>query len=52
MSFVNEEVRSLTASLTLRKIRGAFSNVCGPGSSVGIETDYRLDGRGIEFQWG
>jgi hypothetical protein len=24
---------------------------CGPGSSVGIATDYRLDGLGIESQW-
>ena len=26
--------------------------VCGPGSSVGIATDYGLDGRGIESRWG
>jgi hypothetical protein len=26
--------------------------VCGPGSSVGIETDYGLDGPGIESRWG
>ena len=25
---------------------------CGPGSSVGIATDYGLDGPGIESQWG
>jgi hypothetical protein len=24
---------------------------CGPGSSVGIATDYGLDGPGIESQW-
>jgi hypothetical protein len=24
----------------------------GPGSSVGIVTDYRLDGLGFESQWG
>jgi hypothetical protein len=24
---------------------------CGTGSSVGITTDYRLDGPGIEFRW-
>jgi hypothetical protein len=24
---------------------------CGPGSSVGIATDYGLDGSGIESQW-
>ena len=25
---------------------------CRPGSSVGISTDYGLDGPGIEFRWG
>jgi len=25
---------------------------CGPGSSVGIATDIRLDGLGIESRWG
>jgi hypothetical protein len=25
---------------------------CGPGSSVGIATDYGPDGPGIEFRWG
>jgi len=25
---------------------------CGPGSSVGIATDYGLDGPGIESRWG
>jgi hypothetical protein len=26
--------------------------VCGPGSSACIETGYRLDSPGIEYQWG
>jgi hypothetical protein len=26
--------------------------VCGPGSVVGIATDYGLDGPGIESRWG
>jgi hypothetical protein len=26
--------------------------LCGPGSSVGIATDYGLDGLGIESRWG
>ena len=26
--------------------------MCGPGSSVGIATDYGLDGPGIEYRWG
>ena len=34
------------------KFTQVFIQTCGPGSSVGIETDYRLDGPGIEFQWG
>jgi len=25
---------------------------CGPGSSVGIVTDYGLEGPGIESRWG
>jgi hypothetical protein len=25
---------------------------CGPGSSVGIATDYGLDGPGIKSRWG
>jgi hypothetical protein len=25
---------------------------CGPGSSVGIATDYGVDGPGIETRWG
>ena len=29
-----------------------FILICGPGSSVGIATGYRLDGPGIEYQWG
>ena len=26
--------------------------ICGPGNSVGIATDYGLDGPGIKSQWG
>ena len=26
--------------------------MCGPGSSVGIVNDYRLDSPGIESRWG
>jgi hypothetical protein len=26
--------------------------ICGPGSSVGIATEYGLDGPGIESWWG
>ena len=29
-----------------------YSTVSGPGSSVGIATDYGLDGPGIVSQWG
>jgi hypothetical protein len=31
--------------------RPSFTH-CGPGSSVGIATEYGLDGRGIESRWG
>jgi hypothetical protein len=31
---------------------GSVHVKCGPGSSVGIATDYGLDGPGIESQWG
>ena len=27
-------------------------NICGPGRSVSIATDYGLDGPGIELRWG
>ena len=27
-------------------------HMCGPGSVVGIATDYGLDGQGIESRWG
>ena len=29
-----------------------LQNLCGPDSSVGIATDYGLDGPGIKFRWG
>jgi hypothetical protein len=29
-----------------------YSFCCGPGSSVGVATDYELDDPGIEFMWG
>ena len=29
-----------------------YSMFCGPGSSVGIATDYGLGGPGIESRWG
>ena len=28
-----------------------YFSLCGPGSSVGIATDYGLDGPGIESRW-
>jgi hypothetical protein len=30
----------------------AYFDLCGPGSSVSIATDYGLDGPGIESRWG
>ena len=29
-----------------------IQHYCGPGSSVGIATDYGLDGPGVESRWG
>ena len=38
--------------LTFLIISCVFSNIiCGPGSSVGIATDYGLDGRGSNPDW-
>jgi hypothetical protein len=34
------------------RIRKITKQACGPGSSVGIETGYGLDGPGIESRWG
>ena len=34
------------------KITLGHLRYCGPGSVVGIATDYGLDGPGIEFRWG
>jgi hypothetical protein len=34
------------------KIWASYNRFCGPYSVVGIETDYGLDGTGIESQWG
>ena len=33
-------------------VRSVLLTKCGPGSSVGIATDYGLDGPGIESRWG
>ena len=35
-----------------REININYEILCGPGSSVGIATDYRLDGPGIESRRG
>ena len=40
MSYQSSVLRTLYIALT-----------SGPGSSVGIATDYGLDGPGIEFRW-
>ena len=38
--------------LDVRGILILILNKGGPGSSVGIASDYGLDGPGIEFRWG
>jgi len=39
-------------SLFCNCLRLVKVNTCGPGSSVGIATDYGLDSPGIESRWG
>jgi hypothetical protein len=39
-------------TLSCIKLHSNICNFCGPGSSVGIATGYRLDGLGIESWWG
>jgi hypothetical protein len=45
-----------SAPIFLKKSKISFHFLqlilCGPDSSVGIATDYGLDGRGIESRWG
>jgi hypothetical protein len=43
MSFVNSDIFLKYQPL---KVSTGTSNICGPGSSVGIATDYGLDGQG------
>jgi hypothetical protein len=38
--------------LSVRNLYSIPVTFCGPGSSVGIATDYGLDGPGIESWWG
>ena len=38
--------------LQLQNYVNAMHLFCGPGSVVGIATDYGLDGPGIESRWG
>jgi hypothetical protein len=35
-----------------QQVKDHTTNLCGPGSSVGIATGYGLDGPGIESRWG
>ena len=44
---LTEKQRKLEA-----KFRKMSASLCGPGSSVGIATNYGLDGPGIESRWG
>ena len=46
LQLLSEEIRSL------RRIQARHYHKWWPVSSVGIATDYRLDGPGIEFRWG
>jgi hypothetical protein len=44
--------RSRACVMKSRKKSNGTVKIDGQGSSVGIATDYRLDGTGIESQWG
>jgi len=44
--------RPPNASSLLSKYSPQYPFPCGPDSSVGIATDYGLDGPGIESRWG
>jgi hypothetical protein len=62
--FLNQEQNNVVSSLhffflpqwlslfIFKILFGIVYANCGPGSSVGLATDYGLDGSGIEFQWG
>jgi hypothetical protein len=43
--------RGSTSEVTMLGFILILSTTSGPGSSVGIATDYGLDGLGIESQW-
>ena len=49
-SFNNQSVQLNTMSET--QLAASSSKQSGPGSVVGIATDYGLDGPGIESRWG
>ena len=49
--FKRKEIRFSLRGFTNKYGRTSFIG-SGPGSSVGIATDYGLDGSGIEFRWG
>jgi hypothetical protein len=51
LSAVHQKIIHMTHTLHLKKI-GNVPITCGPGSSVGTATGYRLDGLGIESWWG
>jgi hypothetical protein len=38
--------------ITQKNLYSVYKYIRGPGSSVGIVTDYGLDGPGIESRWG
>ena len=44
-------MRYLVEFIVIPFSEGTLSK-CGPGGSVGIATDYGLDGPGIESRWG
>ena len=57
-SFENREALECKPCHSFYPLKGQYRKIymlliynCGPGSSVGIATDYGLDGPGIEYRW-
>ena len=46
------EISSFEIAAKFRYFGKILINTCGPGSVVGIATEYGLDGPGIESRWG
>jgi hypothetical protein len=52
MSFIRRRYCDQRALYSVLSYIQYIFQICGPGGSVGIATDYGLDGPGIESRWG